>query len=75
MCTLNLNKLCQLTPYGYMITIPKEHFETEVQQVNDDNYSKYVVEKDVDVIFRKICKSIELYHHQQIPIITEFLEF
>ena len=31
--------------------------------------------KDVEKIFSRICQSIELYKTDNIPIITEFLEF
>lgn len=31
--------------------------------------------KDVEKVFTKICQSIELYQVNNIPIITEFLEF
>ena len=31
--------------------------------------------KDVEKVFTKICQSLELYEVNNIPIITEFLEF
>ena len=33
------------------------------------------ISREVDKIFTKICQSIELYKTENIPIITEFLEF
>lgn len=39
------------------------------------NQLKNILSKDVEQIFRRVCQSIELYKTENIPIITEFLEF
>lgn len=31
--------------------------------------------KDVEKVFQKVCQSMELYKTDNIPIVTEFLEF
>ena len=100
--TKNLNKLCRLTPEGYMIIIEQRQFEGREGYhplpVNDLNkswignksvgnseitgisqmgqsYLKNVLSRDVEKIFSRVCQSIELYKTDNIPIITEFLEF
>jgi hypothetical protein len=96
----NLNKLCRLTPEGYMIVIEQRQFEGRegyLPASNDLNKSQLgnkslfsqdvsgvtsvhanlrnVLSRDVEKIFGRICQSIELYKTENIPIITEFLEF
>ena len=96
-----MNRLCRLTPEGYMILIDQRQFEGREAQVtfaenpdqqeddkdetgattmcdsflDRDLAKKYGLAKDVEKIFSKICESIELYKTENIPIITEFLEF
>ena len=101
--TKNLNKLCRLTPEGYMIIIEQRQFEgregyhpmpandlnkswignksvqhsemTGVTGIAGQSYLKNVLSRDVEKIFSRVCQSIELYKTDNIPIITEFLEF
>ena len=37
--------------------------------------AKNILSRDVERVFLKICQSIELYETNNIPIVTEFLEF
>ena len=103
--TSNLQRLCKLTPEGYMIQIEQRLFEAreniaalqgsvpkpnQTMEVGrpanpDSTYGSGMTSvnmsrvgafsKDVENIFSKICQSIELYRTDNIPIITEFLEF
>ena len=69
-------------------SVPKQNQAMEVgKHVNpDSNYGSGMpanvnmsrmgaFSKDVENIFTKICQSIEVYKTDNIPIITEFLEF
>ena len=79
--TKNLNKLCRLTPEGYMIMIEQRQFEgrDQTQTTNVEKATNTLkmqsLSKEVEKIFQKVCQSIELYKAENIPIITEFLEF
>lgn len=78
----NLNKLCRSTQEGYMITIEQRLFEgkedTEDKSENFGGENKEIrlrYSPEVEQMFEKICQSIELYKAENIPFITEFLEF
>lgn len=38
-------------------------------------FIKNLLSKDVEQVFKRICSSMEVYKIENIPIITEFLEF
>lgn len=66
-----------------MIDVTKSHLgnrsmisgdQTNMTQLQH-NQLRTILSKDVEQIFRRVCQSIELYKTENIPIITEFLEF
>lgn len=72
-----------------MITIEQRQFEgrdmtqgqigpgkaTDEKEKPANSLKLQSLSKEVEKIFQKVCQSIELYQAENIPIITEFLEF
>lgn len=67
-----------------MITIDQRKFDSK--EINDQSAiaightvkgyaGKATLSKEVEKIFNKVCQSMELYTAENVPIITEFLEF
>ena len=55
-------------------TLNAKSFMTELTTLGGQNL-RNVLSKDIEKIFARVCQSIELYKTDNIPIITEFLEF
>ena len=53
-----------------MITIDQKQFDDR-----DEKQSDSKVSKQVQKVFQKVIQSMELYTADNLPIITEFLEF